>query len=102
MTIPWKISIRSKILVVLSTVVILAVALYLYLASRIFFEDKTLLIYELNQTNVQTLGSDVETYLKRVIDKLRTVAVLGASSQQDLNRVLPTVIEEDEGFLRIG
>lgn len=102
MTLPWKISIRSKILIVLSTVVILAVALYLYLASKIFYEDKTLLIYELNQTNVQTLGSDVETYLKRVLDKLRTVAVLGVSSQQDLDRVLPIMIGDDEGFIRIG
>src|SRR5579885_1667592 len=71
MTSQWRISIRSKILLVLSAVVVSAVALYLYLASKIFYEDKTLLIYELNQTNVKTLGSDVETQLKSIIDNLR-------------------------------
>ena len=71
-----KISIRSKIVLVLSGVVFLAVALYLYLASRIFYEDKTLLIYELNQTNVRTLGAETEATLGRILDRLRVVAEL--------------------------
>lgn len=97
-----KFSIRSKMLAMLSAVVILAVALYLYLASRIFYEDKTLLIYELNQTNVQTLGSDVETYLKRIEDKLRTIGILASDASRDLNPILSSIIGEDEGFLRLG
>lgn len=94
MTTRWRISIRSKILLVLSAVVIAAVALYLYLASRIFYEDKTLLIYELNQTNVRTLGADTESNLKRLIEKLRWVAV----SPQ----ILASISEKDEDFVRIG
>jgi len=68
--------IRYKILAVLSAVVIAAVAFYLYLASRLFFEDKTVLVYELNESNVRLLASDVETTFTRVLDKLNLMATL--------------------------
>ena len=96
------ISIRSKILFVLITVLVTAVGLYLYLASQLFFEDKKLLVYELNQTNVRTLGEEVETYFKRVIDKLQTIAILHAQGSSAAPVVLSQLVSEDEGYLRIG
>jgi len=96
------ISIRSKILIVLSTVLVSAVGLYLYLASQLFFEDKKLLVYELNQTNVRTLGEEVETYFKRVLDKIQIVASLRDQGSSALATVLPQLISEDEGFLRVA
>ncbi len=90
----WRISIRSKILLVLSAVVIAAVALYLYLASRIFFEDKTLLIYELNQTNVRTLAAESEAQLSRISDLLRLTGEVGWNST--------LFSSEDRGILRVG
>lgn len=96
------ISIRSKILFVLITVLVSAVGLYLYLASQIFFEDKKLLVYELNQTNVRTLGQEVETYFKRVIDKLQIVASLSHQDAKAASTVLSQLITEDEGFLKIA
>ena len=96
------ISIRSKILLVLITVLVSAVGLYLYLASQLFFEDKKLLVYELNQTNVRTLGEEVETYFKRVLDKLQIVASLHDQGSNALSVVLPQLASEDEGFLKVA
>jgi signal transduction histidine kinase len=96
------ISIRSKILFVLIAMLVSAVGLYLYLASQIFFEDKKLLVYELNQTNVRTLGQEVETYFKRVIDKLQIVASLQHKDANAASTVLSQLISEDEGFLKVA
>ena len=96
------ISIRSKILFVLITVLVSAVGLYLYLASQLFFEDKKLLVYELNQTNVRTLGEEVETYFKRAIDKLQIVALLHDQGSSGVSVVLSQLVSEDEGFLRVA
>lgn len=95
---PWlKISIRSKILMLLGTLVVSAVALYLYLASRLLYEDKTLLVYELNQTSVRTLGDEAENYIKRVLDKIR---ILDAARSPGFPAALLSL--EEDGLLRVG
>src|SRR3954469_15184138 len=94
-----KISIKSKILMVLSALVISAVALYIFLASKLFYEDKTLLVYELNQTNVRTLGQETETYLKRLMDQIKILALL---QTQATSLGVNSLIGEDEGFFRVG
>lgn len=96
------ISIRSKILIVLSTVLVSAVGLYLYLAAQLFVEDKKLLVYELNQTNVRTLGEEVETYFKRVLDKVQILAALHHQGSSAMNTVLRQLTSDEEGFLRIA
>ena len=93
MAIRLHISIRSKILAVLSVVVIAAVALYLYLASRIFYEDKILLIYELNQTQVKTLGAEAESKLARITDKLELLS--------HHPEMISSIATEDADFVRI-
>ena len=79
-----------------------AVGLYLYLASRIFLEDKKLLVYELNQTNVRTLGQEVETDFKRIIDQLEVAAALHRQNTENGSEVLSKLVSDDEGFLRIA
>ncbi|MGZ3684613.1 MAG: hypothetical protein ACXVCI_12220, partial [Bdellovibrionota bacterium] len=69
-----KISIRFKILSVLGAVLCSAVGLYLYLASEIFYQDKTLLVYELSQASVRTLGDEVDVYLSRITDKMKLLS----------------------------
>jgi len=96
------ISIRSKILFVLIAMLVSAVGLYLYLASRIFLEDKKLLVYELNQTNVRTLGQEVETDFKRIIDQLEVAAALHRQNAETGADVLSKLVSDDEGFLRIA
>lgn len=102
MAVRLRISIRSKILLVLSVVVVAAVALYLYLASKLFYEDKTLLVYELNQTNVRTLGEETETYLKRLLDRMRILATLAGRQGKTAPSVARLFSAEEEGILRIA
>ncbi len=79
----WIFPIRYKILLMLSAVVIAAVAFYLALAAKIFREDKTLLVYELAETNVRTLGADLEANLSKTLDKMRLFALLARRAGQD-------------------
>jgi signal transduction histidine kinase len=102
MAINIKFPIRYKILAVLSAVVIAAVAVYLYLASRLFYEDKTLLVYELNQNNVRTLASDLEGHLKRVVDKLKLVAVLAPPAGKEVPAEFAAAFAEDDELVRVA
>ncbi len=98
-----RITIRLKILLALGIGVVSAVALYLYLASKLFYEDKTLLVYELNQTNVRTVAEETETYLKRVFDKMRILAAL--KGRELASPEFPSadlLAPEEDGILRIG
>ncbi|MBI2712795.1 MAG: hypothetical protein HYX41_08085, partial [Bdellovibrio sp.] len=88
-----SLSIRTKILLVLVAVVVPAIVLYLVLAARVSFNDKTLLIYELNQSGVRTLGDSVESRLIRVIDKLKAIAKSPAQAQ--------AWVSEDSEILRL-
>lgn len=93
----WKFPIRYKILLVLSSVVIAAVAFYLYLASRIFEEDKTLLVYELNETNVRTLAADLEANMAKTLGKMRLFGVMALQPAGEGEGPLSKALEEAAG-----
>src|SRR4051812_4452189 len=96
----WYFSIRTKILLVLVAVVVPAVGLYLGLASRISFQDKTLLIYELNQTSVRTLGDSVEARMGRVFDKLRAIGRAASSAKS--SQFAREYLKGDRELVRVG
>lgn len=102
MAINVKFPIRYKILAVLSAVVVAAVAFYLYLAAKLFYEDKTLLVYELNQTNVRTLSLDVRTVILRNLDKLKLVASLLATSEGGQSDTLSAVFAGEDELLKVA
>lgn len=94
MSFRWYFSIRTKILIVLLAVVVPAVGLYLVLASRISFQDKTLLIYELSQNSVRSLGDGAEAVIGRWVDRLRLIGKnqkskgnLWVEGNQDFSRI---------------
>lgn len=97
-----KFSIRLKILSVLSAVLCSAVGLYLYLASQIFYEDKTLLVYELNQASVRALGDEVDVYLSRILDKMRLLSLALGRDVREADPLVALLMAETEGVLRIG
>jgi signal transduction histidine kinase len=97
-----KFSIRVKILSVLSAVLCSAVGLYLYLASEIFVEDKTLLVYELNQATVRTLGDEVDLYLSRILDKMKLLSLALSRDAGEADPFLALMMAETEGVLRLG
>ncbi|MGZ3658813.1 MAG: sensor histidine kinase [Bdellovibrionota bacterium] len=97
-----KISIRFKILSVLGAVLCSAVGLYLYLASEIFYQDKTLLVYELSQASVRTLGDEVDVYLSRITDKMKLLSYSLSKDSFSADPLSNFLLAQTEGVLRIG
>ena len=57
---------------------------YLSLATSVFREDKTELVFDYNSSLVRNLGSDIEGVFQRVKDKTKLMAFFDQSSQQRL------------------
>jgi two-component system NtrC family sensor kinase len=68
---PVRFPIRLKLLLLISGLILAATVAYLALAVRLFREDKTQLVYELNASTVKTLAAQAEASLLKVADKLR-------------------------------
>jgi signal transduction histidine kinase len=88
-----KFSIRYKILGVVTVLLVSAISLYLLIAAKIFKQDKTELVFELNKSVVATLSTEVETALRGSADKLKLYAMLFSalknnSSQEAFNEVI--------------
>jgi HAMP domain-containing protein len=76
-----RFSIRYKILGVVTVLLIAAIGLYLLLAARIFKQDKSELVFELNKSVVTTLSTEVETTLRGAADKLKLYALIFGGEQ---------------------
>ena len=68
---PVRFPIRAKLLLLISGLILAATAAYLALATRLFREDKTQLVYELNTSTVKTLAAETEAYVLKIADKLK-------------------------------
>lgn len=75
------VSIRTKILGVLSALLVAAIFAYLILADRIFREDKQLLVFDTNRSNAERLAGDVEGSIRRILDKTEILARLALHSK---------------------
>ena len=69
-------SIRTKILAVLSVLLITAIFAYQVLAERVFREDKQLLVFDTNRSSAERLASGLESALRRVMDKMEVLSRL--------------------------
>jgi signal transduction histidine kinase len=58
-------------LLLMSVFAVAATGSYLALAVRLFQQDKTELVYELNTSNVRTLAAETEAALSKYVDKVR-------------------------------
>jgi len=66
-----KFPIRAKLMLLMGCLVLAATTSYLLLASKIFKDDKTELVYELNASSVKTLAAEVDAYLAKFVDKMK-------------------------------
>ncbi len=66
-----KFSIRIKLLILISSVALIAIVTYLALAIKMFKDDKTVLVYELNAGNVRTISAEIKAELLKVTDKIK-------------------------------
>ncbi len=62
-----RFSIRTKIIAVISALVILSLGLYLFVALSLFNRDKSAYVFETTLTTADTVGSQVQTFLGRVL-----------------------------------
>lgn len=70
-----KLSIRYKILCVLSVLLLLAIGFYTLLASSIFREEKTALLYDLNHSLAINTAAQLDSSLRRVGDQVKLYAI---------------------------
>src|SRR5690242_3936101 len=66
-----RVSIRYKILGVLGMLLIAAVCFYTLLASVIFKEEKTALLYDINQSVAANTAAQVRSSLQQLSDQLK-------------------------------
>jgi hypothetical protein len=65
-----RISIRLKMLIVISSILLIAMGTYLYLATTLFTRDKLAYVYDLNSSLVETLSEQTRANLNVVIKGL--------------------------------
>ena len=63
--------IRAKLLLLISGLILAATGTYLALAVKLFRDDKTSLVYELNASTVKTLAAETEATLLKIADKMK-------------------------------
>lgn len=63
--------IRTKLLLLMTGLVLAATGGYLALSLKVFNDDKTSLVYELNASNVKTLSAQTEASLGKIADKIK-------------------------------
>lgn len=66
-----EIPIRTKLVAFAGALVVALTGSYLALATHLFKDDKTSLVYELNASNVKTLAAETEAHLLKVADKIQ-------------------------------
>ncbi len=68
---PVQFPIRAKLLLLISVLIVGATAAYLGLAVKLFKDDKTSLVYELNTSAVKTLAGETDLMLAKLSDKVK-------------------------------
>ena len=95
-------SLRAKILGVLSALLLSVVFAYLVLADRVFREDKELLVYDTNKSNTERLADELDSSIKRVIDKMEIISQLLSGTEHATElRLARSVFEKDLELLAL-
>lgn len=77
-------SIRYKFLIVMSLLLAACVTVYLSIAIKVFKNDKTELVFDLNRSQVSTLASEIDTQFEGISDKFKLFAMLTNTSSSRL------------------
>jgi signal transduction histidine kinase len=95
-----KFPIRLKLLLLMSALVVASIITYLTLAIKLFRDDKTSLIYDLNANIVRTIASEFRSDLDRYSSTVRLLAQ--GFSNPDWRRVILSSDSELLGFRLYG
>ena len=91
-----KFPIRLKLLLLMSALVVVSIITYLTLAIKLFRDDKTTLIYDLNANIVRTVATEFRGDLDRYASSIRLLAQ--GYSDPEWRRVILTNDAELLGF----
>ncbi|MCB0420948.1 MAG: HAMP domain-containing protein [Bdellovibrionales bacterium] len=95
-------SIRYKFLGVMTFLLLFCVGLYLFLATKIYIEDKTELIFDYNRNVVSNLTSDLDDLFQRVGDKMKLAAHFYQQKEGRTQKLIGDIIENSEELAFVG
>jgi signal transduction histidine kinase len=97
-----KFSIRFKFLAVSTSLLVLCVGAYLWLATSEFSEDKKSLVFDYQKTIVTNVGRDVERLIETLGDKLQLSVWLREGHIVKSTRVLNEIFEDSGDVVAVG
>jgi len=97
-------SIRTKILLILSSLLLLVVLAYLVLAEKILREDRELLVFDTNRVATEQIANELDGSLRRVVDKMEVLSELlinNPSLSQTGKQLAQTFFEKDPDLIAL-
>jgi diguanylate cyclase (GGDEF)-like protein len=89
-----RISIRTKIFVIITALLLTSIGVYLFLSAQTFQVDKMAATFDLNRNAVVTLSSQFEVSAQNAVEKLKLLTALTATPRTQRD-VLENIIETD-------
>lgn len=100
MTRGWPI--RYKFLLVTTVLLFFCVATYLFMATNVFRQDKTELVYDLNRSIVNNLASDLDTIFSSATDKMRLAAYFFHAKDERNLAILRELLAASQDIVYVG
>jgi diguanylate cyclase (GGDEF)-like protein len=94
-----RLSIRYKILIAVTTLLVAGLGIHLMLAVQTFKKDKTELTFELNKTAVTTLATEIQSAFHGAVDKLTLFTIIISQSKDPAEQIRFRKFLEDDPFL---
>jgi len=94
-----KWSLRTKILSVLSALLLGVVFAYLVLANKVFREDKELLVFDTNKFNTERVANELDNAVKRVVDKMEIISELMINEEGSRQSLAKSIFEADQDLI---
>lgn len=99
-----RISIRFKMLIVISSILLLSMGTYLYLATTLFTRDKLAYVYDLNSSLVETISEQTRANLNVVIKGLYLFArdaLRADATEQQRSEIAADLFASEPDLLRV-
>src|SRR5690349_11582796 len=94
-----KFSIRYKILLVVTSLLVSALVSQALIAARVFERDKTELVFDLNKSIVSTFAAEIQTAFAGACDKLKLFALFFEDHQGNMESRFSEVLESDDSMV---
>lgn len=83
-----RLSIRYKFLAVTTMLLMVCVGAYLFLATTVFKDDKTELVFDYNKSLVTNIASEMESFFQGVSDKMKLIAFFSQRPESERRQLM--------------